>query len=106
MTPSPGKEDRMRLKGHRWNDPRTRHARLRWPILATAAVELAAIAAAPPPPACEETTQVTAVQLPVQVPRDGQPVRGLTAADFQVFDGKTSQAITGFHAVALNAQGS
>ena len=48
-----------------------------------------------------ETTQVTAVEVPVQVLRDNEPVRGLTAADFEVWDGRKQQAITGFDVVDL-----
>src|ERR1700724_4848957 len=48
-----------------------------------------------------ESTQVTAVEVPVQVLRDGEPVRGLTAADFEVYEGRRKQAITGFDVVDL-----
>jgi VWFA-related protein len=48
-----------------------------------------------------ETTQVTAVEVPVQVLRDGEPLRGLTAADFEVWDGRKQQALTGFDVVDL-----
>ncbi len=47
------------------------------------------------------TAEVVEVEVPVQVVRDGQPVRGLTAADFEIYDGRKKQAITGFHAVDL-----
>jgi VWFA-related protein len=47
------------------------------------------------------TAHVTAVQIPVQVVADGRPVRGLTAADFAVYEGRTARAITGFDAVDL-----
>src|ERR1700726_1029796 len=50
-----------------------------------------------------ETTQVTAVEIPVQVVRDGEPVRGLTAADFEIWEGRTRQVITGFDMVDLSA---
>jgi len=50
-----------------------------------------------------ETAQVTAVEIPVQVLRDGQPVRGLTAADFEIWEGRKQQAITGFDMVDLAA---
>jgi VWFA-related protein len=53
--------------------------------------------------AFSETTQVTAIEVPVQVVRDGEPVRGLTAADFEVFEGRKQQAITGFDVVDLAA---
>jgi VWFA-related protein len=62
-------------------------------------------AAAPPPPAAPgfaESSQVTAVEIPVQVSKDGQPVRGLTAADFEVYDGRNRQTITGFDMVDLS----
>lgn len=48
-----------------------------------------------------DTTRVTAVQIPVQVVAGGQPVRGLTAADFAVYEGRTARAVTGFDAVDL-----
>src|SRR5215213_2441223 len=48
-----------------------------------------------------ESTQVVVVEVPVQVIRDGEPVRGLTAADFEVFDGRDKQAVTGFEVVDL-----
>jgi VWFA-related protein len=62
--------------------------------------------AAPPPAggkseALSEVTEVVAVQLPVQVVRGGEPVRGLQAADFEVYDGRRKQAITGFEVLDL-----
>src|SRR3954463_8720547 len=49
------------------------------------------------------STEVVEVEVPVQVVRDGQPVRGLTAADFELYEGRKKLAITGFHAVDLSA---
>jgi VWFA-related protein len=49
-----------------------------------------------------ETTEVTAVEIPVQVMRDGEPVRGLTAADFELYEGRKQQALTGFDVVDLS----
>jgi VWFA-related protein len=49
----------------------------------------------------EETTDVVVVEIPVEVTRDGQPVRGLTAADFEVLDGRKKQEIVGFEVVDL-----
>jgi hypothetical protein len=43
--------------------------------------------------AFSETTQVTAVEIPVQVVRDGEPVRGLTAADFAISEAGKPRAI-------------
>jgi VWFA-related protein len=37
--------------------------------------------------------------------RDGQPVRGLTREDFEVYDGRAKQTLTGFHVVDLAAPG-
>src|SRR3954453_15474711 len=63
--------------------------------------------AVPPAPAqtFAGTADVVEVEVPVQVVRDGQPVRGLTRDDFEVYDGRTKQTITGFHAVDLAAPG-
>jgi VWFA-related protein len=66
----------------------------------------AGLRAAPPAPAgaFSETTEVTVVQVPVQVVRDGEPVRGLTAADFEVYDGRRKQKVTGFEVLDLAAR--
>src|SRR5579864_6531765 len=49
-----------------------------------------------------ETTEVTAVEIPVQVIRDGEPVRGLTVADFELYEGRKQQVLTGFDVVDLS----
>jgi VWFA-related protein len=50
-----------------------------------------------------DTTDVIEVQVPVNVvSKDGEPVRGLTATDFEVFDGKTSHPIVDFREVDLS----
>lgn len=65
------------------------------PVLLTAAPQ-------EKPDKFEETSQVVAVEVPVNViDRDGKPVRGLTAADFEVFDQGDPQSITGFEVVDL-----
>ena len=74
------------------------------------AAAIAAMAAGPglaPWPAAaqqtfSESTNVVAVEVPVQVIKDGEPVRGLTAADFEVFDGRKKVPITGFEVLDLN----
>jgi len=53
-----------------------------------------------------ESTDVTAVEIPVQVVRDGEPVRGLTAADFELYEGRRQQTLTGFDVVDLGASDS
>lgn len=68
------------------------------PILAVA---LALAGLAPASAQFADTAEVTAVQIPVQVIADGKPVRGLTAADFVVYEGRRQRAVTGFDAVDL-----
>src|SRR5687767_13651962 len=52
-------------------------------------------------PKFSDTTEVTAVEIPVQVLLDGKPVRGLTAESFAVYRDKARQPITGFDMVDL-----
>lgn len=48
----------------------------------------------------KETVTVTLVEVPVTVvDRDGNPVRGLTAANFELFDDGAKRAITSFDAI-------
>ncbi|MCP3957057.1 MAG: VWA domain-containing protein [bacterium] len=54
----------------------------------------------------EETADVTVVEVPVSVhTRDGEPVRGLRAADFELYDRGRRQRITGFDRFDLSATG-
>ncbi len=48
-----------------------------------------------------EDISVMVVEIPVQVLRNGHPVRGLTAADFEVLDRGQPQEIVGFEVVDL-----
>jgi VWFA-related protein len=50
-----------------------------------------------------ESTDVTVVEVPVQVVKDGEPIRGLTVNDFEVFDGRKKVQITGFEVLDLAA---
>jgi VWFA-related protein len=50
-----------------------------------------------------QSTDVVVVEVPVQVLRDGKPVRGLTANDFEVYEGRAKQAVTGFETLDLTA---
>lgn len=53
----------------------------------------------------EDTSQVVAVEVPVNVvDRDGKPVRGLTADDFEVLDAGQRQKVTGFEVVDLRTR--
>ncbi len=73
-------------------------------VLGVGLLALPLLAAAPPPSRFEETTQVVAVDVPVNaVDRDGRPVRGLTARDFEVFDEGAKQTLTHFEVVDLDA---
>src|ERR1700687_5649903 len=72
-----------------------------------AASAASAAPAAPPSAgtgALSELTGVGAAEGRVQVVRDAQPVRGLTAADFEVYDGKQRQQVTGFEVLDLQAR--
>jgi VWFA-related protein len=56
------------------------------------------------PQTFEESSQVTAVEVPVNVvDREGNPVRGLSAANFEIYDGGDLQKITSFEMVDLAA---
>lgn len=50
-----------------------------------------------------EETAVVVVEVPVQVLEDEKPVRGLTADDFEVVDGRTPRPIASFEVVDLAA---
>ena len=51
----------------------------------------------------EDATRVLEVQVPVNVfSKDGKPVRGLTAADFQIFDGGQEREITDLRVIDLD----
>lgn len=53
-------------------------------------------------PSFEDTSQVVAVEVPVNVvDRDGNPVRGLTAADFEVYDNNDRQPVSSFEVIDL-----
>ena len=57
-----------------------------------------------PPPGRPELlrgTDVVVVEVPVQVLRDGEPVRGLTADDFEVYEGRKKLPVTGFEVLDL-----
>src|SRR5258708_1771538 len=65
---------------------------------------LAAVPPASPPSRFEESTQVVAVDVPVNaVDRDGGRGSGLTARDFEVFEEGAKQTITHFEVVDLDA---
>jgi VWFA-related protein len=74
--------------------------------VAIAAVAAAAgLGLAPRPGAAQKTfsgaTEVVVVEVPVQVVKDGEPVRGLTANDFELYDGRKKVPITGFEVLDL-----
>lgn len=84
---------------------------MRWLGLFAAGVLAAAQAAAPqsaekPRQSFSGSAEVFAVEVPVQVVRDGQPVRGLQAADFEVWEGRRKLPVAGFEVLDLAAAGS
>lgn len=80
-----------------------RFGRPRRPWIAVAALVLAVLAVPLGAQRFTQSTEVVVVEVPVQVVRDGKPVRGLTAADFEVYEGREKQAITGFEVLDLAA---
>ena len=73
----------------------------------TAALAVAGLGLAPVPGTAQQTftdaTQVVVVEVPVQVVKDGEPVRGLTANDFEVYEGRKKLPVTGFELLDLAA---
>lgn len=81
---------------------RWRSSRLRPALALLAAVGIPAdLAAAGPQERFGEATEVIEVELPVHVVAGGEPVRGLTAEDFEVYEGRRRRRITGFEVVDL-----
>jgi VWFA-related protein len=72
-------------------------------IAAFAAALLGSLGAYGAEPTFSGSTDVVVVEVPVQVIRDGEPVRGLTAADFEVWAGKQRLPVTGFEMLDLSA---
>jgi VWFA-related protein len=64
---------------------------------------VAGAAKPPDPTVVSSEISVTLVEIPVEVVRDGQPVTGLTAADFEVVEGKRTLPIVAFDAIDLKA---
>lgn len=53
--------------------------------------------------AVRETASATIIEVPVNViGKDGKPIAGLTAADFELYDDGKKQTITGFEAIDLS----
>jgi VWFA-related protein len=48
-----------------------------------------------------DTASVVVIEVPVNVVDDGKPVRGLTSANFRVFDGEKEQPLAGFEVIDL-----
>ena len=71
-------------------------------IMATAAVGLGAASHLVAQPASfDDVTEVVAIEVPVQVIKDGDPVAGLTADNFEITDGRKKRTITGFQEINL-----
>ncbi len=72
------------------------------PLALSLLLAAGALAQAPPAGQFEERQEVVVVEVPVNVTtRDGQPVRGLTADDFELYDEGKPQHITGVEVVDL-----
>ncbi|HYU36154.1 MAG TPA: VWA domain-containing protein [Thermoanaerobaculia bacterium] len=83
---------------------RRRFALLSLLLLALSALPLPAAQKPPASDRFEETSEVVAVEVPVNVvDRDGQPVRGLTAGDFEVFDEGDRQTLSDFEVIDLSS---
>ena len=71
------------------------------------ALAAAGLGLTPWPGAAQQTfsgsTSVVAIEVPVQVVNNGEPVRGLTAKDFEVYDGRKKMTLTGFEMLDLAA---
>ncbi|MES1242050.1 MAG: VWA domain-containing protein [Acidobacteriota bacterium] len=50
-----------------------------------------------------DSTDVVVVEVPVQVLKDGEPVRGLKADDFEVYEGRHKLPVTGFEVLDLES---
>jgi VWFA-related protein len=53
-----------------------------------------------------DTASVVVIEVPVNVVDDGKPVRGLTSANFRVFDGEKEQPLAGFEVIDLEVAAS
>lgn len=77
-----------------------------WAALLAVCGAAVAAAQAPAPPAGErfgEEISITEIEIPVHVLRRGEPVRGLAAEDFLVFDEGEPRALVGFRVIDLGA---
>ncbi|HVF60588.1 MAG TPA: VWA domain-containing protein [Thermoanaerobaculia bacterium] len=82
--------------------------KLRLPFVFILVVALMVLPVSGPRPAAaqekfQDQTSVVVVEVPVQVVKDGKPVGGLTAENFEVWDGKVRRPITSFEVVDLAA---
>jgi VWFA-related protein len=91
-------------RGRRPGRPSRRRFALGAVLLALPLLPLLAATPQPTPQRFEETTQVVSVEVPVNaVDRTGKPVRGLEAADFEIFDEGSRQTVNHFEVVDLDA---
>lgn len=64
------------------------------------------LAQEPPAKTFRDTANVVVIEVPVNVVAGGKPVRGLTSANFRVFDGRKEQALAGFEVIDLEVASS
>lgn len=80
--------------------------RKRASVCGAALLLLAPLALPPAAAQFQDETTVVVVEVPVNVIHDGAALRGLTMDDFEIFDGRKEQEITGFEIVDLSEVGS
>ncbi len=76
---------------------------MRWGLVAMLALAVTTAPASAQRKKFEDTTDVVVVEVPIQVlSSKGEPVRGLTAGDFEILDGRKSLPIIGFEEIDLS----
>lgn len=76
-----------------------------WTLVAITAAALPVLAQRGNDRQFSEAVDVVTVEVPVEVVRDGEPVRDLTIDNFEIFEGRKRQPITGFEMVDLKQDG-
>ncbi len=84
---------------------RFRKQLLVWALVAVTAAALPVLAQRGSDRQFSESVDVVTVEVPVEVVVDGEPVRGLTPENFEIFEGRKRQEITGFEVVDLKEDG-
>ena len=75
----------------------------RWIVALALLALMAGMLGAEQTPSVSTDISVTLVEIPVEVTQGNEPVRGLTAADFEILEGKRSLPIVSFETIDLEA---